>query len=159
MSQRINGSLKVDGAASIGTSLTVAGTTIPIGRVYAAETGARGMSTTETNFTQMSGLTLSPAPNGTRKYRLSFRVEYGASSANAQSIIRFYAGSNGTMSDTLIATFSGFAHTTYGAGVSSSGFEFTPTAAQTKVGISHDLSTGTATTVANVSFIEITAVN
>jgi hypothetical protein len=113
---------------------------VDAGRVYAAETAARNISASETDFIQVTGLTLSPAPDGSRKYRVNLHAEAGASTSTDRVEVRLYAGTNGTKADTLIATFAGSSFN--GAALvysvaSVAGFEWTPLAGETKVGLAH----------------------
>jgi len=134
-------------------TVVISGTPTP-GRVHVRETSARAITSSETNFVQMTGITLKPAPNGTRKYRVNANFEFDEPSANVDVSFRLYKGANGTASDTLERTFATSAQ--FRGSYAVSGYEITPTAAQPKVGLSHQYSgAATGNTTANLCWVEI----
>lgn len=139
------------------TGLAVSGTSVNIRGavrfVYAQETSATAYSETEANFTQMTGLSLNPAPNGTRRYKLNFTITGEAPNNNPDLTIRAYAGPTGNISagNFRIQPNGWTCSAVETVSMAVTNFIFTPTSTQTKVGLSHEVSANPGATSVTAS--------
>jgi len=119
-----------------GSLLTVSGH-LP-GTVYAAEAVNHAMTTSETDFTNLTGMVLNPPPDGVRQYKASWTISLNPSTVSTNYWITMYAGQNGNKSDTFIANWY---NTSAGSNSPETqtvyGFRFTPAVNQPKVGFSY----------------------
>lgn len=129
-------------------------------RLYVEEAASRAASTTETDFVTATGLTLIPAPDGSKKYRVSVYAEADEpGTGNPNLIIRAYTGADGDLGDTLKATIQGVLGKTTGVVDHVTGFQIiTPANGENKIGFSHDLSASTVNvTKFHAEVVEVSA--
>jgi hypothetical protein len=139
-------------------------------RVYAIKSGDQlGVGTGEVDITGLTGLTIPGVATGggTKKYRLSFDVSVSTSSTN-QPLVKAYIGATGDKGDTLICITKAVQEASAAIGRCwITNFEFTPTAAQVKIGLSFQESSGaqddihgqTPTSDYKISHLEVVAVS